>query len=142
MSCGWCHVSPSLLVSQDTLERHLVPLPLAIRLLKQWFPSGRNCPGVSYWEKGKAEAWCQAEGELVCQEGTAHSSDICQTTMQDTEAEMVIVQWWTGPHLGQDCLIMHSYVPLLKTKPHVRTLKTDLGVCDQTSLFLFPAWAQ
>lgn len=40
---------------------------------------------------------------------------------------MVVAPWWTGSHLDQDCLIVHSSVPLLKSKPEVRTLKMDLG---------------
>lgn len=51
---------PSL--QKYSLERHLAPLPLSIRLLKEWFLNDGNCPGVSDWENGKAEAWVPGRG--------------------------------------------------------------------------------
>lgn len=62
----------------------------------------------------------------ACLPGGNLNSDACQTNTQDTEAEMVMVKGCTGPHLDQDCLIMHSSVPPFIMNPCVRTLKMDL----------------
>lgn len=71
--------------NEDSLERHLAPLLLAIRLLNNGF----QVVGIAQ----ESHTGRKERLELVCQEGISHRPDICQTTMQDTEVEMVMARW-------------------------------------------------
>lgn len=67
-------MSPSF-ISEDSLDRHLAPLLLAFILLNNGF----QVMGIAQ----ESHTGRKERLKLVCHEG------ICQTTMQDTEAELV-----------------------------------------------------
>lgn len=60
----------SFLEEMMTFKETPVPIPLAIRLLRQWAPRIWNSPGSLM-----IEAWCQPEVEFISQEEISHSSN-------------------------------------------------------------------
>lgn len=88
----------------------------------------------------KSKGWYQPEEELVSRKAISHSSD----NLSDHSAGEIGVQtlmgcWWAGPHLDQNCLVLHTSYLLFNFNTHVKRPLDRLG--DYwTSLLLCPVW--
>lgn len=94
--------------------RHLCHLPWpSYQTIERADPEKLEFPNNLMLLKEKADAWCQPEEELVSQEEMLHSSDnLSDHHVGQTRAETITCQWWAGPHLDEDCLVMHTSCPL------------------------------
>lgn len=71
-------------------------------------------------KKKKAEVLCQPQEELVSQQEISYKLSSCQATLPGRVEPKT-----AGPYLGQECLVMCMPCPLLISKLHVSTPKTD-----------------
>lgn len=91
----------------------LVALISIIRLLR-WNPRELEFP--------QCHSGRRKREELICQERI--SSVLTVDTM--TAGEKKLETGWAGLQFDQACLVLHNSCPLLKSKPHARTLKANL----------------
>lgn len=110
-------------------EETLVPLTLAIRVLKQCSPKSRN--RISPWEKEKAKC-CAAQSRGTC------LSWLYPRALQEELKPRQSYLSWAGPHLGMSCFIIRTLALYLNINL-VQTLKMCLER-PWLSLFLFPVW--
>lgn len=107
----------------------LVPLPLAVRLLKQWTPRNWNFPQES--PSGRSERLkpqCQPMEEPGSQENISHDSN-------SFSAHIARDCGRVGPHFDQHCLRIRTFCPLFKAKLCVSTLKWARGRLNLIFLF-------
>lgn len=83
-------------------------------------------------KKENVEAWCKPEGKLISTKEISHSSDLLDHFAEETRVETML----GGTTPRQDRLVKHTLALLFKPKPHVKTLKMDLGG-EGMSLYLF-----
>ena len=74
----------------------------------------RVSPVVLHREKEKAAVWCQPEKKLISRKGISHNSG---NSSGEYEVQTMMDR--------QDCLNVHIFYTLLKTKPHVRTSRIE-----------------
>lgn len=122
------------------LRRHLRPLSLTLRVMKQSTSRNRNTTPTpqnkewNCWEKENSQAQLQSESNLVSQKEIAqHPEETRGLTVKSKLREI--------PHLDWDCLAMHSSDIYLNFN-FTSWLKIDLtGSLDILSIFLmWPHW--
>lgn len=86
---------------------------------------------ISFWEKEKASA----SAECVSWTKILHSPENLDHLTDETEADSDH-QWWAGVHFYLECGEVHTLGLLFQLQLHLRTPKTDLGLC-RISLSLF-----